>query len=146
MKLVSHSRTFILLTMFVMIILTLFAVSGTSAQSENGTSQGVVALATEATVQAPTACPGELPIVGKGPNEEAATPLAALTLTDADIAKIKSGTYKAAIAMHYLADDWPQLQVKGITETLEKYGIKVIATTDGEMKAEKQIADIESLI
>jgi ribose transport system substrate-binding protein len=48
--------------------------------------------------------------------------------------------------MHYLADDWPQLQVRGISDTLAKYGVEVIAATDGELKAEKQIADIESLI
>ncbi len=63
-----------------------------------------------------------------------------------EAAKIKAGNYEAAIAMHYFAADWPQLQIKGITDTLEKYGVKVIATTDGEMKAEKQVSDIESLI
>lgn len=91
-------------------------------------------------------CPGEMPIVGKGPNGEEATPLSELSLTAADEAKIREGKFKVAIAMHYLADDWPQLQVKGISETLGKYGVEVIAATDGELKAEKQIADIESLI
>ena len=59
---------------------------------------------------------------------------------------IEEGNFKAAIAMHYFAADWPQLQIKGITETLAKYGVEVIATTDGELKAEKQVSDIESLI
>ncbi len=88
----------------------------------------------------------ELPVIGKGPNGEDGVPLSALTLTDEEDAKIKAGNFKAAIAMHYLAADWPQLQVNGIKTTLAKYGVEVIAATDGELKAEKQTADIESLM
>ena len=91
-------------------------------------------------------CSGELPLVGKGPNGEEPTPLSELSITPEEAAKIKEGNYKAAIAMHYFGADWPQLQIKGMTETLAKYGVEVIATTDGELKAEKQVSDIESLI
>jgi len=91
-------------------------------------------------------CSGELPIVGTGPNGETATPLSDLEITEADAEIIRAGNFTAAIAMHMLSSDWPQLQVAGITETLAQYGIEVIAVTDGELRAEKQIADIESLI
>ena len=85
-------------------------------------------------------------MVGKGPSGEDPTALSALTLTPEEEAKIKAGKFKAAISMHLFSADWPQLQIKGIKETLAKYGVEVVATTDGELKAEKQIADIESLI
>jgi ribose transport system substrate-binding protein len=91
-------------------------------------------------------CSGELPILGEGPNGETPIPLTDLEISEEDAEEIRSGEYTAAIAMHYLGDDWPQLQVQGITDTLEQYGIEVISVTDGELKAEKQIADIESLI
>jgi hypothetical protein len=129
-------------TVFVIALLVLLAAPRTANPAQ-------AQAATAAATMAPTSekvCSGELPIVGKGPNGETATPLSELSLTAQEEDKIRAGNYKVAIAMHYLGDDWPQLQVKGITETLAKYNIKVIGVTDGEQKVEKQIADIESLI
>lgn len=99
-----------------------------------------------AAAAAPVACSGELPLVGKGPNGEEPVGLASLKLTPEDEAKLKAGNFTAAISMHLFGADWPQLQIKGISDTLAKYGVKVIATTDGELKAEKQVADMENLI
>ena len=38
-----------------------------------------------------------------GPNGEAATPSSALTLTDAEVAKLKEGKYSAALVWHFAA-------------------------------------------
>jgi ribose transport system substrate-binding protein len=69
-----------------------------------------------------------------------------MSLTDAEKAKLKAGNFKAAIAMHMMNTDWPVLQVNGIKSVLEPLGVKIIAVTDGELKAEKQTADIESIM
>lgn len=138
-------RLIIPLAVIVGAFLSFFAASGTAAQASAQATKAATVSATQA-AKSDKICSGELPIVGKGPNGETATPLSALSLTPQDEEKIRAGTFKVAIAMHYLGDDWPQLQVKGITETLAKYNIKVIAVTDGELKAEKQTADIENLI
>jgi len=107
---------------------------------------GVLVAQAQEPVAETIVCSGELPVIGKGPNGEEAVALSEMSITPEEAAKIKAGNFEAAIAMHYFAADWPQLQIKGITDTLEQYGVKVIATTDGEMKAEKQVSDIESLI
>jgi ribose transport system substrate-binding protein len=92
------------------------------------------------------ACTGELPVLGKGPNGEDAIPLSQMSLTDAEKAKIKAGNFTAAIAMHMMNTDWPVLQVAGIKSVLEPLGVKVVAVTDGQLKAEKQTADVESIM
>ena len=73
-------------------------------------------------------------------------PLSALSLTDEEKAKIKAGNFTAGIAMHMMNTDWPVLQVNGIKSILEPLGVKIVAVTDGELKAEKQTADIESIM
>src|SRR5258706_6666327 len=126
MRQISVRMTFALPIVFVIALLGLLAVSRTSAPVH-------AQAATDAATMEPTldkVWSGQLQIVGKGPNGEAATPLSELSLTAQEEDKIRAGNYKVAIAMHYLGDDWPQLQVKGITETLAKYNIKVIAVTD----------------
>ncbi|MBC7812219.1 MAG: substrate-binding domain-containing protein [Burkholderiales bacterium] len=134
MKRVLRRRYLItVLPIIALMLLQLVTLYGSSAQEVTPEAEAVI-------------CSGELPIVGTGPNGETATPLADLALTEEDEATIRAGDFNAAIAMHYLGDDWPQLQVQGITDTLAEYGIEVIAVTDGEQQAEKQIADIESLI
>jgi ribose transport system substrate-binding protein len=42
--------------------------------------------------------------------------------------------------------DWSQLQVQGVTETLNKYGVEVIGVTSAEYQVDKQIANIEDTI
>jgi len=100
---------------------------------------------TPAPADAP-ACSGWLPVLGKGPEGEDAVPLSAMSLTDDEKAKIKAGNFTAGIAMHMMNTDWPVLQVNGIKSVLEPLGVKIVAVTDGELKVEKQTADIESIM
>jgi ribose transport system substrate-binding protein len=51
----------------------------------------------------------------------------------------------AAIVMH-IKSDWEKAQVNGLTTTFNDLGIKVIASTNGEGKTEKQVADIETVL
>ncbi len=89
-----------------------------------------------------------LPLDGLGPNGE--TPVAVGTLegllTKEDEETLKKGNFTAAICFHYMAADWSQLQMQGAKAVLQKYGVKVIAVTDAELKTEKQISDLETVI
>ena len=42
--------------------------------------------------------------------------------------------------------DWSQLQVQGVTETLNKYGVAVTGVASAEYQVDKQIANIENTI
>ncbi len=88
------------------------------------------------------------PLEGIGPNGEKPVGVEALKglITDEDANKLREGNYTAAACFHFLANDWSQLQIKGIKDTLEKYGVKLLAITDGQLKIDKQIADYESVI
>lgn len=66
--------------------------------------------------------------------------------TAADIAKLKKGRYTAAIAMHLSNAAWPELQIKGITRTLHRFGIKVVATTSANGVASTQVSQLSTLV
>ena len=92
---------------------------------------------------------GEIqPIEGLGPNGEEPVDVSSLEglLTEEDGEKLRRGKFTAAICFHYMAADWPQLQMQGCKAVLEKYGVKVVAVTDAELKTEKQISDYETVI
>ena len=88
------------------------------------------------------------PLEGIGPHGEKPVGIDVLEklLTEEDAKKLREGNFTAAICFHYIAADWPQLQLKGCKATLEKYGVKLIAVTDGQLKIDKQIADYETVI
>lgn len=85
-------------------------------------------------------------ILSKGPNGEAAVSAKTLSLSPEELAKIREGKYTAAIAMHYAGNDWSTAQLKGLQDAFAKMGIEVIATTDANFKAEKQVSDIETIL
>lgn len=74
------------------------------------------------------------------------SPASIFHFSAADIAKLKAGHYTAAIAMHLMNAAWPELQVKGITTTLAKFGIKVVATTQANGVASTQVSQLGTLI
>ncbi len=88
------------------------------------------------------------PLEGTGPNGEAPVGVDALLglLTEEDANALRNGNFTAAACFHFLANDWSQLQLQGIKATLDKYGVKLVAVTDGQLKIDKQIADYESVI
>ena len=51
-------------------------------------------------------------------------------LTEEEKEKIREGDFKVAISFHYGGTAWKTLHENGIRETLEKFGITVVAVTD----------------
>jgi ribose transport system substrate-binding protein len=79
----------------------------------------------------------------KGPSGEAPTGYQDVALTDADIAAIKNGNFKAAILMHE-STDWVNAVIAGARDAFGKLGIEVVAVTDAQMDSNKQRTDIET--
>ncbi|MDQ0217420.1 sugar ABC transporter substrate-binding protein [Peribacillus cavernae] len=90
--------------------------------------------------------PGDKEIVSKGPHGEDAVNASEFQLSEEDLAKIKEGKYKAAIAMHYAGNDFSTAIINGLKAAFERMGVEVVAVTDGQFKPEKQIADIETIL
>ncbi|MFY4776323.1 substrate-binding domain-containing protein [Metabacillus sp. RGM 3146] len=85
-------------------------------------------------------------ILSKGPHGETAVSAKTLKLSEEDIKKIKKGNYKAAIVMHYAGNDYSTAQINGLKAAFKRMGIKVVAVTDAQFKAEKQVSDIETVL
>jgi len=85
--------------------------------------------------------------VGKttGPNGETATPTTALTLTSAEIDKVKRGNYTAALTWHQ-SSDFTTAVTNGAKDEFAKLGIKVVATTNANFDPGKQKNDIETVL
>jgi ribose transport system substrate-binding protein len=80
-----------------------------------------------------------------GPNGEAATLSSALTLTDAEVAKLKEGKYSAALVWH-TSSDFISAVTAGATREFDRDGIKVVATTDAGFDSARQLSDVETVM
>lgn len=89
--------------------------------------------------------PAGQPVPGYPQGAPAAAP-ESLVLTESDIARLKSGGYKAGIAMQALDTPWNALQVEAITTTLARYGVEVIAVTDAAQNPTRQAGHLTGLI
>jgi ribose transport system substrate-binding protein len=69
-----------------------------------------------------------------------------LTLSVAEIERLRAGKFRAGIAMQALDTPWNSLQVQAITETLAKYGIEVVAVTDASQNPTRQAAHLVGMI
>ena len=128
---------------------------GMRAASAVLTVAGAVALfASTGLAQTPDGCVtsldpatlGPTSIIGQGPNGDQAASVDQLRLTDDEIAKVKAGHFRVGITMQTVNLDWSQLQVQGVTDTLNKYDVQVIGVASAEYQVDKQIADIENTI
>lgn len=119
-----------------------------SVQNKQSEANASKTPATQANTSEPTNSNASLngAILSTGPHGEKATPATSLKLTDEEIAKVRAGKYTAAIVLHYAGNDWSTAQVQGLKDTFSKLGIKVVAVTDANFKAEKQVSDIESVV
>lgn len=88
----------------------------------------------------------DLPVQDIGPNGEKAVSAKDLKLAEDELKKIKDGHYTAAIVMHYSGTDYMNAAVGAMKNTFERMGIKVVAVTDAQFKAEKQVNDIETVL
>jgi ribose transport system substrate-binding protein len=80
-----------------------------------------------------------------GPGGEAATPTSALTLTNAEVAKLKEGKYTAALLWH-TSSDFVNAVTAGATDQFNRLGITVVAQTDAGFDAAKQKSDVETIL
>jgi ribose transport system substrate-binding protein len=85
-------------------------------------------------------------VLSKGPNGEDPSPASAVSLTSEEVEKIRGLKAKAAIVMHYGRNDWAEAQVAGLKAQFDKMGIEVIAVTDAGFNAERQVANIQSVL
>ena len=83
-------------------------------------------------------------ILNVGPNGEAAALGDDIVVSDQQADEIKGKGLKAALVMRWTGSFWPNQQIAGLTDTLEGYGVEVIATTDANQDDAKQISDIEA--
>jgi len=83
-----------------------------------------------------------------GPNGETPVGVEAILnlISDTKKEEIKNAGYTAAISLHTTASDWSTLQLQGIQAVLDEFNIKLLATTDAEMKVDKQVSDLESIL
>ncbi|CAH0344551.1 substrate-binding domain-containing protein [Bacillus sp. CECT 9360] len=88
----------------------------------------------------------DLEVLDKGPNGEQAVSAKSLQLSEEELQKVKDGKYKAAIVMHYSGTDYMNAAVGAMEDTFKRMGIEVIAVTDAQFKAEKQVNDIETVL
>jgi ribose transport system substrate-binding protein len=84
--------------------------------------------------------------LSKGPNGEEPAPASSVSLSPEEIEKIRGLKAKAAIVLHYSRNDWSEAQVAGLKSQFDKMGIEVTAVTDAGFIAERQVANIESVL
>jgi ribose transport system substrate-binding protein len=84
------------------------------------------------------------PVVGFPDGAPATTPLVPAFTAD-EMTRLRSGRYRAAIAMQAMDTPWNSLQVQGISETLSKYGLEVVAVTDAAQDPQRQAAQLRAL-
>ncbi|RBW69689.1 substrate-binding domain-containing protein [Bacillus taeanensis] len=120
--------------------------SASNESSSEGEAKEASALPASGPITINQDIPSDQKIESKGPNGEEAVSAKTLELTEEEIAKIKEGNYKAAIAMHYAGNDWSQAQIDGLKAAFSKMGIEVLSVTDAQFKSEKQVSDIETIL
>jgi ribose transport system substrate-binding protein len=80
-----------------------------------------------------------------GPGGEAATPSSEVTLTDAEVAKLKGGKYTAALLWH-TSSDFVNAVTAGAKDEFARLGMDVVAQTDAGFDAAKQKSDVETIL
>jgi ribose transport system substrate-binding protein len=81
----------------------------------------------------------------KGPGGESPTPTSEITLSDAEVTKLKEGDYTAALLWH-TSSDFVNAVTAGATDEFGRLGIEVVATTDAGFDAAKQKSDVETVM
>jgi ribose transport system substrate-binding protein len=81
----------------------------------------------------------------KGPGGETPTPTSQVTLTEAEVAKLKEGNHTAALLWH-TSSDFVNAVTAGATDEFGRLGIEVVATTDAGFDAAKQKSDVETVM
>ncbi|MGB8200206.1 MAG: substrate-binding domain-containing protein [Pseudonocardiaceae bacterium] len=85
-------------------------------------------------------------VLAKGPNGEQPARADSVTLTPAEIDQVRAKKATAAIVMHYTGDSWTNAQIAGLRQQFTKLGIQVVAVTDANSEADKQVSNIETVL
>lgn len=84
-------------------------------------------------------------IIERGPLGEKGYPPEELALNEDEIQKLKNANYKVGISFHYSGTEWTRLHERAIRNTLDQFGVKVVAVTEAHFDPELQIAQLEGL-
>ncbi|MFS0614410.1 LacI family DNA-binding transcriptional regulator [Lederbergia ruris] len=84
--------------------------------------------------------------ISRGPFGEMAVYPEQNMLTEEEIEELHNGDYKVAISFHYSGDKWTKLHEQAIKDTLNRYGIRLLSTTDAHFDPILQVTQLESLI
>ena len=85
-------------------------------------------------------------VASTGPYGEEAVPADEIKLSAKELEEIKGMGATAALVMHFGGNDWTNAQVAGAQEQFEKMGIEVVAVTQADGKADKQVNDLETVM
>jgi ribose transport system substrate-binding protein len=81
----------------------------------------------------------------KGPNGERATPSSEMKLSSAEVEKLKSGDFTAALVWH-TSSDFVEAVAAGARDEFKRLGIEVVAETDAGFDAGRQKNDLETVL
>lgn len=84
-------------------------------------------------------------VVGEGPFGEQGVLYSDITVSDAQLEKIKAGNFTVAIALGWLGDDWAQQQMIGMKEEFGRLGIKIVAETNANWQDDREISDLATI-
>lgn len=131
----------VLLSLSMLLVACAESTQTSDGESNDGNNTGGNQEAEELSVNAPD---GD--VLSTGPNGETAVSANTLKLTAEEVQQIRDGNYTAAIVMHYVGNDWSRAQIQGLEDTFGSLGIEIVAITDANFKAEKQVSDIETVL
>jgi ribose transport system substrate-binding protein len=85
-------------------------------------------------------------VLATGPNGEQPARVDSVSLTPAEIDRVRAKKATAAIVMHYTGDGWTDAQIAGLRQQFTELGIRVVAVTDANFEPDKQVSDIETVL
>lgn len=122
------------------------AQNGDSGKTESGQSAAEQTVKEDNSTGNTQSSGEEDQILTKGPHGEQGVNADTITLSDEQKNDIKKGNFKVALCMHYGGNDWATAQINAIKDTCAELNMEVVAVTDANFSAEKQVSDIETVM
>ena len=122
------------------------AQNGDSGKTESGQSAAEQTVKEDNSTGNTQSSGEEDQILTKGPHGEQGVNADTITLSDEQKNAIKEGNFKVALCMHYGGNDWATAQINAIKDTCAELNMEVVAVTDANFSAEKQVSDIETVM
>ena len=122
------------------------AQNGDSGKTESGQSAAEQTVKEDNSTGKTQSSGEEDQILTKGPHGEQGVNADTITLSDEQKNAIKKGNFKVALCMHYGGNDWATAQINAIKDTCAELNMEVVAVTDANFSAEKQVSDIETVM